>query len=114
MPEGFQSAATTLNAGVPIAWYLILSAILFTLGVAGFLFRRNIITVFMCIELMLNAVNLSFVAFANMHKQVGGHIFTFFVMVVAAAEAAVGLAIILTVFKNRDTLNIDEINTLKN
>jgi len=114
MPEGLQSAATTLNAGVPISWYLILSAILFTLGVAGFLFRRNIITVFMCIELMLNAVNLSFVAFANMHKQVGGHIFTFFVMVVAAAEAAVGLAIILTVFKNRDTLNIDEINTLKN
>jgi NADH-quinone oxidoreductase subunit K len=114
MPEGFQSAANTLNAGVPISWYLILSAILFTLGVAGFLFRRNIITVFMCIELMLNAVNLSFVAFANMHKQVGGHIFTFFVMVVAAAEAAVGLAIILTVFKNRDTLNIDEINTLKN
>jgi NADH:ubiquinone oxidoreductase subunit 6 (subunit J) len=77
-------------------------------------FRRNIITVFMCIELMLNAVNLSFVAFAYQHKQVSGHIFTFFVMVVAAAEAAVGLAIILTVFKNRDTLNIDEIDSLKN
>ena len=90
-----------LNNGVPISWYLILSAVLFALGVAGFLFRRNIITVFMCIELMLNAVNLSFVAFSNQHKQVSGHIFTFFVMVVAAAEAAVGLAIILTVFKNR-------------
>lgn len=103
-----------LQAGVPISWYLILSAILFSLGVAGFLFRKSIITVFMCIELMLNAVNLSFVAFSNQHKQVSGHIFTFFVMVVAAAEAAVGLAIILTVFKNRETLNIDEINSLKN
>ena len=103
-----------LHSGVPISWYLILSAVLFTLGVAGFLFRKSILTVFMCIELMLNAVNLSFVAFANQHKQVSGHLFAFFVMVVAAAEAAVGLAIILTVFKNRDTLNIDEINSLKN
>jgi NADH-quinone oxidoreductase subunit K len=110
MPEALQA----LNNGVPISWYLILSAVLFALGVAGFLFRRNIITVFMCIELMLNAVNLSFVAFANQHKLVSGQIFTFFVMVVAAAEAAVGLAIILTVFKNRATLNIDEISTLKN
>ena len=110
MPDALQA----LNNGVPTSWYLILSAVLFTLGVAGFLFRRNIITVFMCIELMLNAVNLAFVTFSNQHKQVSGHIFTFFVMVVAAAEAAVGLAIILTVFKNRATLNIDEINTLKN
>jgi NADH-quinone oxidoreductase subunit K len=102
------------NSGVPVTWYLLLSAALFALGVAGFVLRRNIITVFMCIELMLNAVNLSFVAFANQHKQIAGHIFTFFVMVVAAAEAAVGLAIILTVFKNRATLNIDEIDTLKN
>jgi NADH-quinone oxidoreductase subunit K len=114
MPEGFENAGAMLANGVPVSWYLILSAILFTLGVAGFLFRRNIITVFMCIELMLNAVNLSFVAFANKHQQVSGHIFTFFVMVVAAAEAAVGLAIILTVFKNRSTLNIDDVNTLKN
>ena len=103
-----------LTSGVPISWYLILSAMLFSLGVAGFLFRRSIITVFMCIELMLNAVNLSFITFAHQHKQVSGHIFSFFVMVVAAAEAAVGLAIILTVFKNRATLNIDEIDTLKN
>jgi NADH-quinone oxidoreductase subunit K len=100
--------------GVPMSWYLALSAILFVIGVAGFVFRRNIITVFMCIELMLNAVNLSFVTFANHYKQVAGHIFTFFVMVVAAAEAAVGLAIILTVFKNRTTLNIDEVDSLKN
>ena len=102
-----------LPASVPLTWYLTLSAILFTLGVAGFIFRRNIITVFMSIELMLNAVNLSFVAFSYQFKQVDGHIFTFFVMVVAAAEAAVGLAIILTVFKNRTTLQIDEVNSLK-
>src|SRR5215208_7378173 len=99
---------------VPISWYLLLSAILFSLGVAGFLFRRNIITVFMSIELMLNAVNLSFVTFSYQFKQVDGHVFSFFVMVVAAAEAAVGLGIILTVFKNRMTLHIDEVSTLKN
>jgi NADH-quinone oxidoreductase subunit K len=100
--------------GVPLTWYLILSALLFSLGVAGFLFRRNIITVFMSIELMLNAVNLTFVTFSYQFKEVNGHIFTFFVMVVAAAEAAVGLAIILTVFKNRATLDVDEIDSLKN
>ena len=107
-------AMQAFNSGVPVAWYLILSAVLFTLGVAGFLLRRSIITVFMCIELMLNAVNLSFITFSNQHKDVSGNIFTFFVMVVAAAEAAVGLAIILTVFRNRATLNIDEIDSLKN
>jgi len=100
--------------GVPLTWYLILSAVLFSLGVAGFLFRKNIITVFMSIELMLNAVNLTFVAFSYQLKQVNGHLFAFFVMVVAAAEAAVGLAIILTVYKNRSTLNIDEVNSMKN
>ena len=99
---------------VPLSWYLILSAILFSLGTAGFLFRRNIITVFMSIELMLNAVNLSFVAFSYHLRQVDGHIFTFFVMVVAAAEASVGLAIILTVFKNRESLQIDEVDSMKN
>ena len=102
-----------MNA-VPISWFLTLSAILFALGVAGFLFRRNIITVFMSIELMLNAVNLSFVTFSYQHKDVSGHLFTFFVMVVAAAEAAVGLAIILTVFNNRSTLNVDDVNSMKN
>jgi NADH-quinone oxidoreductase subunit K len=101
-------------SGVPLAWYLILSAVLFSLGIAGFLFRKSVITIFMSIELMLNAVNLSFVAFSYQLKQVNGHIFTFFVMVVAAAEAAVGLAIILTVFKNRSTLNVDEVNSMKN
>jgi NADH-quinone oxidoreductase subunit K len=103
-----------LPSAVPLSWYLLLSAILFALGVAGFLFRKNIITVFMSIELMLNAVNLSFVAFSYKFGQVDGHIFSFFVMVVAAAEAAVGLGIILTVFKNRMTLHIDEVSTLKN
>ncbi len=98
----------------PLSWYLILSAILFGLGVAGFLFRKNLITVFMSIELMLNAVNLSFIAFAYRLRQVDGHIFAFFVMVVAAAEAAVGLAIILVVFKNRATLQVDDVASMKN
>ncbi|MDX2150264.1 MAG: NADH-quinone oxidoreductase subunit NuoK [Bryobacteraceae bacterium] len=102
-----------MMTAVPLSWYLILSAILFALGVAGFLLRRNIITVFMSIELMLNAVNLSFIAFSYKWGQPDGHIFSFFVMVVAAAEAAVGLAIILTVFKNRSTLQIDDVSTLK-
>ena len=98
---------------VPIAWYLTLSAILFTLGAAGFVYRKSIITVFMSIELMLNAVNLSFVSFSYQLRRVDGHIYSFFVMVVAAAEAAVGLAIILTVFKNRGTLQIDEVDSMK-
>jgi NADH-quinone oxidoreductase subunit K len=101
-------------AQVPVSWFLSLSAVLFVLGVAGFVFRRNIITVFMSIELMLNAVNLSFVTFAYQRQAVDAHLFVFFVMVVAAAEAAVGLAIILTVFKNRATLNIDEVDSMKN
>ena len=98
---------------VPIAWYLTLSAILFTLGAAGFVYRKSVITVFMSIELMLNAVNLSFVSFSYQLRRIDGHIYSFFVMVVAAAEAAVGLAIILTVFKNRGTLQIDEVDSLK-
>ena len=98
---------------VPLTAYLIVSAILFALGAVGFVIRKNVITMFMCIELMLNAVNLSFVAFSYKHGAVDGHLFTFFVMVVAAAEAAVGLAIILTVFKNRNTLMADDIDSLK-
>jgi NADH-quinone oxidoreductase subunit K len=98
---------------VPIYYYLILSAILFCIGVAAFLIKRNIITVFMSIELMLNAVNLSFVAFANHWHQVSGQIFVFFVMVVAAAEAAVGLAIIIALFRARSTLNVDAVDLMK-
>ena len=97
---------------VPTAWYLILSAILFSMGVAAFLIKRNVITIFMSIELMLNAVNLSFVAFAHMWHQIQGQIFVFFVMVVAAAEAAVGLAIIIAIFRTRKSLNVDQINLL--
>jgi len=99
---------------VPISWYLVLAAVLFSIGVASFLIKRNIITIFMSIELMLNAVNLTFVAFAHMWHQITGQIFVFFVMVVAAAEAAVGLAIIIAIYRTRKTLNVDQINLLKN
>jgi NADH-quinone oxidoreductase subunit K len=98
---------------VPIAYYLVLSAILFSIGVGAFLIRRSVITVFMAIELMLNGVNLSFVAFANHWKNLNGQVLVFFVMVVAAAEAAVGLAIIIAVFRTRETLNVDRVNLLK-
>jgi NADH-quinone oxidoreductase subunit K len=98
---------------VPVSYYLGLSAILFSLGVVGFLIKRNLITLFMSIELMLNAVNLAFVAFAWQLKSLNGQVFVFFVMVVAAAEAAVGLAIIIAVFRTRETLNVDRVNLLK-
>jgi NADH-quinone oxidoreductase subunit K len=98
---------------VPVAYYLVLSAILFSIGVGAFLIRRNIISVFMSIELMLNAVNLSFVAFAHQWHKVSGQIFVFFVMVVAAAESAVGLAIIISIFRSRDTLDVDQIDLMK-
>ena len=99
---------------VPISAYLVLAAVLFSIGVASFLIKRNIITIFMSIELMLNAVNLTFVAFAHMWHQITGQIFVFFVMVVAAAEAAVGLAIIIAIYRTRQTLNVDQVNLLKN
>ena len=98
---------------VPLAYYLLLSAILFACGVMGFLIKRNIIAIFMCIELMLNAVNLAFIAFAAHWHRLNGQVFVFFVMVVAAAEAAVGLAIIIAVFRTRETLNVDQVNLLK-
>ena len=98
---------------VPLSWYLLLSAVLFSLGVVGFLIQRNLITVFMSIELMLNGVNLSFVTFAQQWHAVKGQIFVFFVMMVAAAEAAVGLAIIIAVFRARATLDVDRIDRMK-
>ncbi|MBX6359462.1 NADH-quinone oxidoreductase subunit NuoK [Pseudacidobacterium ailaaui] len=98
---------------VPISYYLVLSAVLFSIGVGAFLIKRNIITVFMSIELMLNAVNLTFVAFAHQWRHVSGQIFVFFVMVVAAAEAAVGLAIIIAIFRTRNTLNVDQVDLMK-
>jgi NADH-quinone oxidoreductase subunit K len=93
--------------------YLILSMLLFLVGAVGFIVKKNVISAFLCLELMLNAVNLSFVAFAKHLNQVEGQIFVFLVMVVAAAEAAVGLAIILTLFRNRKTLNVDDADTMK-
>jgi len=98
---------------IPLSWYLLLSAMLFCLGIVGFLIKRNLITMFMSIELMLNAVNLSFVTFAHEWHQVRGQIFVFFVMMVAAAEAAVGLAIIIAVFRARATLAVDRIDLMK-
>ncbi len=98
---------------VPLSYYLLLSAVLFTLGVLGFLIKRNVITVFMCIELMLNAVNLSFVGFARQSSLLNGQVFVFFVMAVAAAEAAVGLGIIMALFRNRQTLDVDEAHLMK-
>jgi len=98
---------------VPISHYLVLSLILFGLGVAGFLFRRNIITVFMCIELMLNGVALSFVAFSRYWGDLSGQLFVFFIIAVAAAEAVVGLAIIIAVFRARKSLSIDDLSSMK-
>lgn len=98
---------------VPISYYVILSAVLFGLGIIGFLFKRNIITMFMSIELMLNAVNLAFVAFSRGLGQLQGQVFVFFVIVVAAAEAAVGLAIVILIERNRKTLNIERVDLLK-
>src|SRR6202043_2404268 len=98
---------------VPLSYYLLLSGFLFACGVVGFLIKRNLITVFMSIELMLNGVNLSFVTFAHQWHLVKGQIFVFFVMVVAAAEAAVGLAIIIAIFRTRSTLAVDRIDLMK-
>lgn len=98
---------------IELNYYLLLSAILFSLGVIGVLIRRNAIIIFMCIELMLNAVNLSLVGFSSFLGNSNGQIFVFIVLTVAAAEAAIGLAIIIALFRNKDTINIDEINILK-
>ncbi|WP_024805140.1 NADH-quinone oxidoreductase subunit NuoK [Nocardia sp. BMG51109] len=93
--------------------YLYLSALLFTIGAAGVLVRRNAIVVFMCIELMLNAVNLAFVTFARERANLDGQVFAFFTMVVAAAEVVVGLAIIMTIFRARRSTSVDDANLLK-
>jgi NADH-quinone oxidoreductase subunit K len=98
---------------VPISWYLILGAILFTIGTVGVLIRRNVIVIFLSIELMLNAVNLVFVSLSRQLHSMDGQVIVFFIMTVAAAEAAVGLAIIISVFRNRETVNVDELNLLR-
>lgn len=98
---------------IPLNYFLILAAILFGIGVIGFVMKRNLITMFMSIELMLNSVNLTFVAFSRLIGALSGQIFVFFVMVVAAAEAAVGLAIIVALYRNRESLNVDEADRMK-
>jgi NADH-quinone oxidoreductase subunit K len=98
---------------VTLGHYLGLSAVLFAIGVTGVLVRRNALVVFMSIELMLNAANLAFVAFARHRADVGGLVFVFFVLAVAAAEVAVGLAIIIAIYRNRGTVNVDEINLMR-
>jgi NADH-quinone oxidoreductase subunit K len=98
---------------VPIAWYLVLSGILFAIGSVGVLVRRNALIIFMSVELQLNAVNLSLIAFARRLGQVDGQVLAFFSMVVAAAEVVVGLAIIVSIFRRRQTASVDDINLLK-
>ena len=98
---------------VPTNYYLILSAILFCLGIVAFVFKRNIITLFMAIELMLNAVNLAFVTFARLHGHLDGQMIAFFTMVVAACEVVIGLAIIMTIFRARKSASVDDANLLK-
>jgi len=102
-----------VSAMIPLSHYLALSVILFVLGAVGFVIRRSIITVFMCIELMLNAVNLAFMAFSRFLGNLDGQLFVFFVIVVAAAEAAVGLALIIALYRNRESLNIEDLDSMK-
>ena len=96
-----------------VNYYLVLAAVLFTIGLAGVMVKRNALIVFMCIELMLNAANLTFLAFARMNGNLSGHAIAFFVIAVAAAEAAVGLAIVIAIFRTRGTVNVDEVTVLR-
>jgi len=98
---------------VPQTYYIALSAILFTLGALGVLIRRNALIIFMSVELMLNAANLAFVAFANTYGQLSGQIIVFFVIAVAAAEVAVGLALIVAIFKSKHSIDVDQMSSLK-
>ncbi len=98
---------------VPLNWYIILSAVMFSIGVFGFLSRRNLVIMFICLELMLNSVNISLVAFSHYLQSINGQILVFFVITVAAADAAIGLAIIIAYYKNNPTIKVDEINLLK-
>lgn len=98
---------------LPVAYYIGLSAILFTIGALGVLIRRNSIVIFMSVELMLNAANLAFISFARAHGAMSGQIFVFFVMTVAAAEVAVGLALIVAIFRTKQSIDVDQMNTMK-
>jgi NADH-quinone oxidoreductase subunit K len=98
---------------IPVSWYLVLAAMLFVVGVFGFFLKRNIVALLLSVEVMLNAVNLTFVAFSASRGLVSGQVFVFFTMVVAAAEAAVGLALVIALFRNRNSLDVDEVSLLK-
>lgn len=115
MPAGAQQVIEALNSTIPLEWYLVVGALMFAVGAWGALIRRNAVVVFMCVELMINAVNLTLVAFADYLPQAGGFGVGYAVIVIAiaAAEVAVGLAIVLAVFRSRRTVNVDEINTMR-
>jgi NADH-quinone oxidoreductase subunit K len=98
---------------IPLTYPLILSALLFTIGMVGVMIRRNAIMLFMCVELMLNAANITFVAFARHYALLDGQVFVFFVITVAAAEVAVGLSLIVAIFRTRDTIEVDDLHDLK-
>lgn len=98
---------------VPVSFYVILSAVLFTIGTLGVLIRRNAIVIFMAVELMLNAANLAFVAFATQYQVLSGQVFVFFVITVAAAEVAVGLALIVTIFRSKQNIDVDQLSSLR-
>lgn len=102
------------NPSIPLSWYLIVAIVLFTIGSAGVLARRNALTVLMSVEIMLNAVNLAFLAFARFQGNMHGHVITFFVIAVAAAEAAIGLALVLGIFRHKKAVNLDEMSALRN
>lgn len=98
---------------VPLSYYMVLSAIVFMIGMVGVLIRRNLIAILLSIELMFNAVNISLVAFGHYLQDISGQVFVFFVLTVAAAEVAVGLAIVIMIYRSRATINVDEVNLLK-
>ena len=98
---------------IPIEYYLYVSAIMFSIGTIGVLTRRNAIVIFMCVEMMLNAVNLTFIAFSRYLGNIDGQVFVFFIMTVAAAEAAVGLALMIAFYKNRESIDVEDVNLLK-
>ncbi len=111
--QGGLNNLTPVAGVVPLSWYLILSALLFTVGAVGVLIKRNPIVIFMCVELMLNAVNLTFIAFGRYLGDAGGQMFAIFVMAVAAAEVAVGLGILISIFRSRENINVDEVSLMR-
>lgn len=98
---------------VPLSWYLVLSALMLVIGMIGVLLRRNLIVMFMCVEIMLTAVNMTFIAFSRYHQDVTGHIFAFMVIAVAAAEAGIGLALIINAFRHREQIDVNKMDLLK-